>query len=135
MRRSQNMVLIDANAILRYMLIDNIEMAQKTKSIIESRKIYVGTEVIAEVIYVLERVYKLSRSDIADGLLKFFRHENIYVESHSVLSTALDLYALKNFDFVDTILYAKNRIYGYDVFTFDKKLKTSLNQQSEDSYK
>jgi len=120
------MVLIDANAILRYTVQDNADMAQKVKELIETEKIYAGFEVIAEVIYVLAGVYRLSRSEIVDGLRIFFSHENLLVESKEVLSLSLDLYAARKLDFVDTVLYAKNRVYGYDVFTFDKKLNTLL---------
>ena len=127
------MVLIDANAILRYTLQDNIEMAHKVKELIETRKVYAGFEVIAEVIYVLAEVYNLSRTEIADGLRIFFSHDNLQVESKEVLHLSLNLYAARKLDFVDTVLYAKNRVHGYDVFTFDKKLNTLLqNQSSED---
>jgi len=123
------MVLIDANAILRYTLQDNAEMANKVKELIDTQKVYAGFEVIAEVIYVLAGVYNLSRAEIADGLRVFFAHENLQVESLEILNLSLDLYAARKLDFVDTVLYAKNRVYGYDVFTFDKKLNTLLRSQ------
>jgi len=122
------MVLIDANAILRYTLQDNADMAQKVDELIETQKVYAGFEVIAEVIYVLEGVYNLSRTEIADGLRVFFSHENLKVESMEILNLSLDLYATRKLDFVDTVLYAKNRVYGYGVFTFDKKLNALLQR-------
>ena len=126
MRWWKNMVLIDANAILRYTLQDNNEMAQKVNQLIETHKVYAGFEVIAEVVYVLAGIYNLSRIEIADGLRVFFSHENLQVESLEVLNLSLNLYASQKLDFVDTVLYAKNKVYGYNVFTFDKKLNKFL---------
>ena len=59
------MVLLDANVILRYLLNDNTEMAEKAEQIIAAGDASVTTEVIAEVVYVLKGVYKLERSLIA----------------------------------------------------------------------
>ena len=129
MRWWKSMVLIDANAILRYTLQDNIVMANKVEELIETQNVYAGFEVIAEVIYVLHGVYQLSRMEIIDGLRIFFAHDNLHVESKEILYLALDLFAVRKLDFVDTVLYAKNRVYGYDVFTFDKKLNTLLRSQ------
>jgi len=123
------MVLIDANAILRYVLQDNIDMATRVKALIDTQRVYAGYEVIAEVIYVLEGVYTLSRSEIAAGLQIFFSHANLQVESMEVLTLSLEIYAARKFDFVDTVLYAKNVVYGNDVFTFDKKLIALLQQR------
>jgi len=120
------MVLIDANAILRHVLNDNFEMAQSVKDLLKNKRVYVGFEVIAEVIYVLEKVYKVGRNDIVNTLRIFFSHASISVESVEVLNISLALFEARKFDFVDTVLYAKNRVYGYDVFTFDKKLNTLL---------
>ena len=126
------MVLIDANAILRYTLQDNIEMATKVKELIETQKVYAGLEVIAEVVYVLAGVYKLSRSEIAAGLHIFFSHENLQVESKEVITQSLELYAERKLDFVDTVLYAKSTVYGYNVFTFDKKLNKLLQSRIQE---
>jgi len=120
------MVLIDANVILRYVLKDNFEMAQRVEDLLKTNKVYVGFEVIAEVVYVLEKVYKVERNEIVNTLRVFFSHISISVESNEVLDTSLSLFDTSKLDFVDTVLYAKNRVYGYDVFTFDKKLNALL---------
>ena len=69
------MVLVDANVILRHVLKDNAEMAQKVEDLLKTNKVYVGFEVIAEVVYVLEKVYKVERNDIVNTL--FFGHSSI----------------------------------------------------------
>ena len=63
-------VLLDANAILRYLLHDNEEMAERTKSAIEYGA-FLLPEVLAEVIYVLSGVYSVPRREITEKLLIF----------------------------------------------------------------
>jgi len=66
------MVIIDANAILRYVLRDNAEMAKKVHELISSCKVTVRYEVMAEVLYVLEKVYHMPRNEIVDGIVNIF---------------------------------------------------------------
>ena len=65
------MLFIDANAILRYMLNDNIEMAAKVCALLDNARVTVRHEVIAEVVYVLNKVYLLPRNEIAEGIKAF----------------------------------------------------------------
>jgi predicted nucleic-acid-binding protein len=43
---------------------------------------------------------------------------------------ALETYADKKIDFVDCLLYGFKAIFGYDVFTFDKKLKAIIENEA-----
>ena len=127
------MLLIDANAILRYTLQDNVEMAEKVRKLMASSKIFIRHEVLAEVVYVLNKVYSLPRNEIAQGIKVFLSQSCAEVEAEEVLSFALDTFSEQNLDFVDCILYSFNIIHGHDVFTFDKKLgalirKTGLSR-------
>jgi predicted nucleic-acid-binding protein len=52
------MQIIDANIILRYLLKDNPVLFNKAAGIIEGNKeIFIPNEVVAETVYVLEKVY------------------------------------------------------------------------------
>ena len=53
------MILLDANYILRYLLRDNEEMYLIAEEIILNNAYMVLNEVVAEVVYVLEKVYKV----------------------------------------------------------------------------
>ena len=44
----------------------------------------------------------------------------------NMVMLGIETYAENNLDFVDCILYAYKCTKGYDVFTFDKKLKKLL---------
>jgi len=122
------MLLIDANAILRYLLNDNAVMAKAVYELIAKTRFVVRFEVAAEVVYVLEKVYSLPRYEIRDSIKAFLAESNAETEAKAVLFFALDIYADKKLDFVDCLLYGFNSIYGYDVFSFDKKLIALLGK-------
>lgn len=50
------MNIVDANIILRYLLEDIPELAEKAAEILENNEIFIPNEVFAEVVYVLEKV-------------------------------------------------------------------------------
>jgi len=85
-------------------------------------------EVAAEIVYVLEKVYSLPRNVIKDSLKAFIEEPNLKTETKNVLLFALDTYADKKLDFVDCLLYGFNAIYGYEVFTFDRKLNALIGK-------
>jgi len=120
------MLIVDANAILRYTLNDNADMAKTVTELINKNKITIRYEVMAEVIYVLEDVYALPRNEIRDGMKTFLSLPNVETETKNVLLLALDTYADRKMDFVDCLLYGLKALYGYDVFTFDKKLNNLM---------
>ena len=120
----KNMVMLDANAILRYILNDNEDMALEVAEVIRSEDIIVTIEVIAEVVYVLKRVYGVDKKAISETILDFISDVNVV--GKDILVLGIETYAENNLDFVDCILYAYKCTKGYDVFTFDKKLKKLL---------
>lgn len=122
------MRIVDANIVLRYLLNDSDELTEKATEIIENSDIFVPNEVIAEVVYVLEKVYEVSNIEISTTLKELFRYGNLSLNDAEVVEAALALYGSRKLDFVDTMLYAYRKVKGYEVFTFDKKLKNLLNE-------
>ena len=53
------MEIIDANYILRYLLKDIDEQYLQSASVIENHNVYIPGEIIAEVVYVLQKVYQV----------------------------------------------------------------------------
>ena len=115
----KNMVMLDANVILRYLLNDNEEMASEAEKAIKSQTALITIEVIAEVVYVLKRVYAIDKAEIKESVLGFLSETE--VEEREVLVLGLKIYAEQNLDFVDCILYAYRCVKKYDILTFDKK--------------
>lgn len=126
--RWKSMKIIDANIILRYLLNDVEDLSEKAEEIIENNDVFVPNEVIAEVVYVLEKVYKVERIEIDNYLTEFFEKQNISVLDKKVLFAAFKLFSSKKLDFVDTILYAYAKVKDYEIFTFDKKLKKTITE-------
>ncbi|QSQ10284.1 hypothetical protein H0A61_02685 [Koleobacter methoxysyntrophicus] len=50
------MKIVDANIVLRYLLDDAEELSEKAAEILENNEVFLPNEVIAEVVYVLEKV-------------------------------------------------------------------------------
>lgn len=121
------MKIADANIILRYLLDDSEELSGRAATIINDNELLLPNEVIAEIVYVLEKVYKVDNIDISNTLLELFNHKNIKVVELDVLKEAFSLFGKRRLDFVDTLLYAYNKVKRYKVFSFDKKLNNILD--------
>lgn len=120
------MVMLDTNMILRYLLDDNEEMASAAEQIIQKGNVQVSIEIMAEVVYVLKGVYGVERKKIEEKLLDFL--DEVNAAEPEVLKLGIKTYAEHNLDFPDCILYAYNRVKGYEIKTFDKKLNKLLGQ-------
>lgn len=119
------MKLLDANAILRYVLRDNSEQAA-----LVARAVTDGCsttpEVIAEVVYVLGGVYGMPREEVSwiiHCVLLDVRVENV-----KALRYALGVFNLTSLDFVDCLLIAYHKVLGMDILSFDRKLNSNLER-------
>lgn len=61
---------------------------------------------------------------MASCLLEFL--SEVSIPEEQVVRLGLETYAGQNLVFVDCILYAYNRVKGYEIRTFDKKLQRLL---------
>lgn len=115
--------LLDANAILRFLLNDNEEMAVQTENVIKNGA-FTREVVIAEVIYVLCGVYKIERTLVSSKVVELLKF--IEIENPEVLKKAMEIFSTYSLDFVDCLLIAYNNVLDIDVFSFDKKLNNKL---------
>ena len=122
------MVIIDTNAILRYILQDNPEMAAEVKRELSSAVCFIPVEVVAETVYVLSKVYSVERDVIAKTITDITYVNNIKVAQKNVVLYALGVYASTTFDFVDCLLAGYANEEYYTVFTFDQKLRKFLSR-------
>ncbi len=123
------MRLVDANVILRYLMDDDEQLAEKAAAILESAQVHVPFEILAEVVYVMQGVYKVSRQEIAEALARLVAYPNITTNNTPVLDEALRLYSKMGLDFVDTLLCAYSRVEGAQIDTFDKKLNKICSEK------
>lgn len=122
------MNIVDANLILRYLLQDAAQFIEQARDKIEDHNIFIPNEVIAEVVYVLEKVYKVERVHIFDSLRNLLSYSNISIHDRNILIEALKIYSEIKIDFVDSLLFAYSKIGGHTIFTFDKKLNQMLDE-------
>jgi predicted nucleic-acid-binding protein len=121
------MILVDANVILRYLLNDHKELSKKSADLLENNTVLLPTEVFCEVVYVLQKVYQISRQDIVRQLMLLFDEHIVEVEKVAVIKQALMLYAAKNMDIVDAVLYGYHIVENKEILSFDKQLNKYLN--------
>ena len=122
------MVLVDTNIILRYLLDDNNELSKKAIEIIDNNKVFIPTEVIVEVSYVLKKVYNVEKDSIFEVVKLLLDMENINFENKETIELAFETYSQRNLDIVDCMLFAYSRNEKYEVKTFDKKLNNLINE-------
>ncbi|EDP74882.1 PIN domain-containing protein, partial [Hydrogenivirga sp. 128-5-R1-1] len=108
MPSEKNISLIDANVILRYLLRDNKELYAKAEEVFNDMmegktKILILESVIAEVVYVLQRIYNVSRKEISEILRKLIELRGVKVHNKGQMLNALEIFSEKKLDFVDCI--------------------------------
>jgi predicted nucleic-acid-binding protein len=123
------MQIVDANIILRYLLKDIEELHTKAVQIVENKEIHIPFEVIAEVVYVFEKIYEIPRLEIKDALSTLLNYPNITTSNVDILFEALQIYEKQKIDFVDSLLVSYNHIQKDTIYSFDKKLNKLLGQQ------
>ncbi len=117
--------MLDANAVLRFLLQDLEEQFQEVRTVIKRDRCYVTLEVMAEVCYVLEGLYQVSREDIADNFRKL--NYDVTILNVDVFLRALEIFDKPpKLDFVDCLLYGYKMERGIDIVTFDKQLMKQL---------
>ena len=126
------MHFVDANIVLRYILEDHDELSPKAKDIIDTGKIFLPTEVIAEIVYVLIGVYDIPRIDVSQSLISFLELTDCAVADEGVIVRAFELFGETSFDFVDCVLLAYAEA-GNQVSSFDKKLNGQIKRIMENT--
>lgn len=117
--------LLDANAVLRYLLEDIQEQSDVVAETIEAGA-EVTVEVLVECVYVLSGVYHVSRSDIAESLGILL--DEVTCRRKRVAAAALGLYSGSSFDFVDCVLAAEVAENGREALAFDKRLQSLFSR-------
>lgn len=119
------MQYVDANVFLRFILDDNREMADYAEELLAKRQAFALPEVIAEIVYVLMKVYKVARKEIASQIDMLLEYADTY--NPDVMRYALKMFAETSLDFVDCELIAYNHVRNAKIATFDKALKKHLH--------
>lgn len=122
--------VIDANIVLRFLTNDEPEMAQDCEMLLQrveenKEQVYMPDIILADIVWTLEKFYKLSKPKICALLLPIIGLKGLRCNSKSSIRQAFDLYVENNIDWTDAFVAAcmlssgQNIIYSYDR-DFDK---------------
>lgn len=119
--------IVDANVILRFFLADEKRQYAKACAFMETlefgRDEALLTEIVfAEVVWVLNKVYKVSRPDIAEQFAKVVGFLGIKtILDKGIFIESLELYGKQKMDIQDIMLAVIAKTAGASLVTFDRK--------------
>lgn len=118
--------LLETSVIVRYLVQDQPQMAQRAAEIIDGPDALVITDVVLlETAHVLRSVYHVARELIVDTLVAFVSRRNIAVlglEKETVLQALLLCRPSGRVSFGDALVWAAARSSGIEaVFSFDER--------------
>ena len=119
------MIAIDTNVLIRYLVRDDAEQAEAARTLLvevsSERPGFICREVTIEVVWVLERAYRLPRDEIAALLDELIATEGLVVEAADAVTQAASAYRRGGADFSDLmILAAAKRAGARPLYTFDR---------------
>jgi predicted nucleic acid-binding protein len=119
---------LDANVVLRFLRNDDPRQSPAAAKLFASARsgrvrLALSAVTVAEIFYVLSRVYKHARSDAAGRLIPLIQSNVIEVEQRKRILDALQRVVRANVDFGDAYLAATAVEQGDKVASFDDDLQ------------
>jgi predicted nucleic-acid-binding protein len=118
--------IVDANVVLRYLLADVPTLFTRSEQILENEAVYLPFEVLAEVVYVLDKVYAVSRREISASLVELLKYPTVTTYNAEVAIRGLETYSDSSLDIVDSLLRGYRSVQGVEIVSFDKQLNKRL---------
>jgi predicted nucleic acid-binding protein len=116
---------VDTNVLVRHLTGDPPEQAARaTRLLSRAGQLLLPDLVLAEVVYVLESVYRVPRPRVAELARAIVAFPAIEVVDEPALLRALEVYELHRLDFAGAYLVAEAEISGVNaVASFDKAIE------------
>lgn len=120
------MIALDTNVVVRFLVQDDAEQARLATEVIDQLSDavpgFVCREVLVELVWVLERAYRLGRAEIAGALDGLMASTELIIEGADDIGPALELYRNDGFGFANLMIAAAGRRAGAgELVTFDRK--------------
>lgn len=120
------MIALDTNVLVRFLVQDDPDQARIATALFDQLTDadpgFVSREVLIELVWVLERAYGYTRSDIAAALEGLLSAIELVIEADDNVGQAVERYRLEGFGFADLIIAAAARRAGSrELVTFDRK--------------
>ena len=119
--------LIDANVIIRFLVGDHEEHLKISSGFFEEiergeREVKILNSVLMEVFFVLTKFYKISKKEVIGDLKKIVALRGV-VGDKILQIEVLNIMENENIDFVDALICANSKLYGYGKLSFDADVK------------
>jgi predicted nucleic-acid-binding protein len=114
-------IAVDTNVLVRYLVEDDPDQADRAEAVLLSGAILVPTTVLLETAWVLRSGYRFDRAAIVDGITKLLGLPGVQAEDSAAAGRALTWYA-QGLDFADALhLASSGRAEAFA--TFDRALR------------
>ena len=123
------MIVLDTNAVLRFLLQDVREMADFVEDRMLRNEYLIPVEVVSEAVYVLSKVYKADRNAVVRLFDILLSDKNSRFPHRKTIEKAVRVYGETKFDFIDCLMAGYAAVERHEILTFDKKLKNYITQQ------
>jgi predicted nucleic-acid-binding protein len=121
--------ILDTNAVLRFVLNDIADQTLAVINEIETADCIIPVEIIAEMVYVLEKYYHFTHGEIALVIEYLMAYKDGLVERSNLVAFGAKVFASTKLDFIDCLLAGYQKHTGCRIITFDKDLKRQLESQ------
>ena len=121
------MIGLDSNILIRYLAQDDSEQSPKATALIERTLTednpgFVSVVAMAETVWVLERVYRLTAQDVATSVERMLQADVLVVENEQEVLTAMIALQEGRGSFADALIGALGDKSGCShTLTFDRK--------------
>jgi predicted nucleic-acid-binding protein len=121
---------LDTNTLIRWLLWDNEAQAQAVQDILDQpklRKVHVSDIAIAEMVWVLQSTYQMSRNQVGEALETLFAHPK-FILNKTLFNSLLETYRnTPQVSFVDLMLAGYGLLNNASpVLTFDPTLAKNI---------
>ena len=126
MIKSKEIKGLDANILLRFLTNDVPEQALRCEKLLDEIQegnslVFLADITLADVVWTLEKYYKLPREDIRLALTRIIELKGLQLSNKSLALTALTYYVEKNVDWTDAFMAAQLIAKGItEIYTYDK---------------
>lgn len=122
-------IVLDTNSLIRYLLDDVPDQANQVGLLLNKAKkneigIFIPQIVVFEIEFALSKYYKFSKAEVVDKLGTIIVTPYLRIQDGEKFQQAILIYGERNIDFVDCFLLCSARLSNYELFTFDKELKS-----------
>lgn len=128
------MIGLDTNVIVRFLVQDDPVQSQQAVALMGALSAdhpgYLCREVMVELVWVLERAYRLSRAEIAQALDGLLAAQELRIEAEETIGLAVERYRQGGAGFSDQMIALASRQAGCDaIYSFDRQAQSHAGMQ------